>query len=64
MKVAFRDTSRQVNLENIDPEPKYSEDMINISLQKCFIPRWQELGSSHSRNSAQRDLATKSVETT
>ncbi len=61
MKVAIRDTSRQISLENLDPEPRYSEDMINTSLQKCFIPRWQELGSSHSRSAAQQDLATKSV---
>ncbi len=62
MKVAIRETARMVNLENLDPEPKYSEDLITTSLRKCYIPKWQELGSSHSRNAAQQRLATKSVQ--
>ncbi len=61
MRVAVRETSRNINLDNLDPEPKYSVDQLTVDLQMCHLPGWKELGCSHTRTTAQKVLAAKAV---
>ncbi len=62
MKQAIRETERKINLEKLDPEPSYSEDRAVIVLQKRYLEKWKDLGSSKSRTSAQKLLTTKSIQ--
>ncbi len=62
MKVALRDTSRQVNLEYLDPEPTYSADSFDTTIGKCSVSRWQDLGSSKNRTEQQKILTAQSME--
>ena len=62
MKQAIRETERKINLEKLDPEPSYSEDRAVIVLQKRYLDKWKDLGSSKSRTSAQKLLTSKSIQ--
>ncbi len=62
MRVALRETGRTINLDQLDPEPKFSVDTLTIDISKCHIDNWQQLGSSHDRTASQKAQATKSVQ--